>query len=274
MALKQCKKNFSRNPVTKRCRKKCIRVPSGRCQVLKPCRAGYSRNVLTNRCRKIVTSKKISQKASRKKTSSIKVSSRTTPAKKSTKTPRKTTPKKTSTPKTSSKTPRKTTPKTSSTPKTTWKDMIRSWKIGRDLPKITSGVYWETSSIHSNGDSIYREKQTRTSQLPMTLPANPAAFASHLQGKNSPVGFENLGKDAVLVSPPNKGLNYSHIGTFHKNASQQDIKAFWKKVAIEVEKYVRNGTKAYVSTHGTNVHWLHVRIEKNPKYYTSSLKNT
>lgn len=156
----------------------------------------------------------------------------------------------------------------------TWNDMIRLWKQGKHTPKIKSGVFWETSSVSSGGNSVYKETQVRTSRLPMTLPANPAPFSSHLQGKSAPVSFRNLGKDAILVSPPNKGLNYSHIGTFYSNASRQDIKSFWRKVAIEVEKFARAGTKVYVSTSGTNVHWLHVRIEKRPKYYTSSLKNT
>ena len=239
-----------------------------------PCKKGYSRNKETNRCRKKTNKKKVSKKnpskkkVSKKKVSKPKAREDVRKGKKSKKnTPKKNTPK---------KTPKKNTPKKSTSPKktsTSWKEMIKNWKSGHKLPVIKSGVYWETSSVHSGGASAYLEKRVRTSSLPMGLPANPSPFASKLK-KSRPVAFLNLGKSAVLVAPPNKGLNFSHIGTFHKNASSVDIKAFWRKVATEVEKFVRKGTKVYVSTHGNGVDWLHVRIEKHPKYYTSALKKT
>ena len=205
-----------------------------------------------------------------KKKPSEKKSKTSKPSKTSKKKPSK--PSQTSKKKTSAKKTSKPS-KTSKMKKVSWKDMIKSWKSGHKLPVIKSGVYWETSSVHSGGSSAYIEKRVRTSSLPMGLPANPAPFASKLK-KSTPVSFLNLGKSAVLVAPPNKGLNFSHIGTFHKNASSVDIKAFWRKVATEVEKFIRKGSKVYVSTHGNGVNWLHVRIEKHPKYYASSLKKT
>ena len=361
MVLKPCKKSYSRNPATRRCKKRCKRVPSGGCQVLVPCKEGQARSRVTKRCRSIATSrrnktskkssKKASNKARSKKSSSSKqarskkTSTKSPSRRPSTKSSAKSSAKPTARPspqsgtqchiclaqmknterrrrlgcdqqhvfhdvcikqwlRTKSTCPvcrgqaapssvvrpsAKSSKKSSSKPTAlqsatsaakstakgrTWNDMIGLWKQGKHTPKIKSGVFWETSSVSSGGNSVYRETQVRTSRLPMTLPANPAPFSSHLQGKSSPVSFRNLGKDAVLVSPPNKGLNFSHIGTFYSNASRQDIKSFWRKVAIEVEKFARAGTKVYVSTSGTNVHWLHVRIEKRPKYYTSSLKNT
>ena len=253
-----------------------------------PCKKGYSRNKETNRCRKKTkTSKKTSKKKvskknpSKKKVSKKKVSkpkpkkSKKNPSKKKVSKPEPKKSKKNPLKKNTSKSKRNSSKKTTSQKKTStsWKDMIKNWKSGHKLPVIKSGVYWETSSVHSGGASAYLEKRVRTSSLPMGLPANPAPFASKLK-KSRPVAFLNLGKSAVLVAPPNKGLNFSHIGTFHKNASSLDIKAFWRKVATEVEKFIRKGTKVYVSTHGNGVDWLHVRIEKHPKYYTSALKNT
>lgn len=254
-----------------------------------PCKKGYSRNKETNRCRKKTkTSKKTSKKKvskknpSKKKVSKKKVSkpkpkkSKKNPSKKKVSKPEPKKSKKNPLKKNTSKSKRNSSKKTTTSQKktsTSWKDMIKNWKSGHKLPVIKSGVYWETSSVHSGGASAYLEKRVRTSSLPMGLPANPAPFASKLK-KSRPVAFLNLGKSAVLVAPPNKGLNFSHIGTFHKNASSLDIKAFWRKVATEVEKFIRKGTKVYVSTHGNGVDWLHVRIEKHPKYYTSALKNT
>lgn len=164
----------------------------------------------------------------------------------------------------------------------TWRDVFGKWKQGNGLPKIKvslndTGVFWETSAVSSGGGSIYKEKMVSTRQLPINMPADPTPFDTHLHGKTTPVSFANLNGDAVLVCPPDIGLNYSHIGTFHKNASVCAIKTFWKRVALEVEKLLAKsppGTKLYVNSHGTAVAWFHVRIDSQPKYYTTSLKNT
>ncbi|CAN0272180.1 unnamed protein product [Ectocarpus sp. 6 AP-2014] len=162
--------------------------------------------------------------------------------------------------------------------KVTWKSRLEQWKQGKNLPRITSSVFWETSRMHNGGLSEFKQKTTPASKhLPLSTRADSSAFAQHVRGKKSTVAFQNLGNTATLVAPPHRpgsNKNYSHIATFYKHASPGEIKDLWRTVAKEVEKKMKKGESVYVSTHGTGVPWLHVRIESTPKYYVSELKNT
>jgi hypothetical protein len=44
-------------------------------------------------------------------------------------------------------------------------------------------------------------------------------------------------------------------------------KFFWKKVASEIKKYLKDNDKVYISTHGLGVNYFHLRLDKYPKYY-------
>lgn len=160
----------------------------------------------------------------------------------------------------------------------TWKARIEQWKQGKNLPRITSSVFWETSRMHGRGLSEFKQKTTSASKhLPMSMRADSSAFAQHVRGKKSTVAFQNLGNTATLVAPPHRtgsNKNFSHIATFYKHASPAEIRDLWRTVAKVVETKMNKGESVYVSTHGTGVPWLHVRIESTPKYYVSELKNT
>lgn len=118
----------------------------------------------------------------------------------------------------------------------------------------------------------YREKTISASAtLSMTLRGNSSYFREHLTNKTSPVGFSNPTGTCTLVAPPDVGKNYSHLGLFYKNASTNEIRALWKKVAVEIDKRLKKEDRVYVSTHGTGVPWLHVRICNTPKYFTTGI---
>ena len=185
------------------------------------------------------------------------------------------------------KTPARTTPakpcaapvrdprKHSNKKTTTWRWVLDQWKLGRELPEINGSVFWETSRCTPLGNSEFKQKKTRASaELPMDSRADSSPFRAHLKGRRSATSFPNLGKNATLVSPADKGKNFSHIGNFYKHASGAEMKDFWKTVAKAVEDRIKLGESVYVSTHGAGVSWLHVRIEATPKYYVSDLKNT
>lgn len=149
-----------------------------------------------------------------------------------------------------------------------WRHVLNAWKIGKHLPDIHGSVFWETSKIENGGLVKYREKKIPASaQLPMTMRASSRAYKQYLTNKKSPVAFSNPTGTCTLVSPPDQGKNFAHIGLFYKNASQHEIRALWKKVATEIEKRLKLKKVIYVSTHGLGVPWLHVRICDFPKYY-------
>ncbi|CAN0448825.1 unnamed protein product, partial [Pylaiella littoralis] len=165
-------------------------------------------------------------------------------------------------------------PQKEKVPKTTWKETVQCWKNGKNLPKIKSSVFGETSRAHSGGSCEFIQKTTAAArELPVTMKGDNSIFTK-LNGKTTPVSFYNLDKSATLVSPPDSGKNFSHIATFHKHCSVQEREDLWRQVAVSVEKKLKKGEGVYVSTHGTGVPWLHVRIETTPKYYVSALKNT
>ncbi|CAN0498606.1 unnamed protein product [Ectocarpus sp. 8 AP-2014] len=155
----------------------------------------------------------------------------------------------------------------------TWNDVIKAWKAGKDLPDINikGSVFWETSAAAAGGDSPFRQKTKSAARaLPMTLPADPAVFAHHMKNKKTPVAFNSFG-GTLLIIPPDTGKNFSHLATFYKHGSDAEKRALWKKVAVELQRKLKRGETVYVSTHGTGVSWLHVRLASRPMYYVTSV---
>lgn len=109
-------------------------------------------------------------------------------------------------------------------------------------------------------------------------------FAEYLNTENgvsgddcSSVSFFNLDRTSKLLAPkavqPSKYI-YSHLGVFLRNASDKEIIGFWQLVGKEYRKSLDESEKIggnktlWLSTSGTGVAWLHMRIDDRPKYYT------
>jgi len=97
---------------------------------------------------------------------------------------------------------------------------------------------------------------------------DPAEFEPYFEPGQEVVSFENLGGDALLVvpCPVSRSANYSHIGAFHRSAPQSQQHAFWISVARAV-KGLLGSQPLWLSTAGGGVDWLHMRLDKRPKYY-------
>lgn len=96
----------------------------------------------------------------------------------------------------------------------------------------------------------------------------PDTFQKHWT-QDSVAGFWNLGKNAMLVSPKptEEPLDFAHLATFLRQASVAQTRAFWQKVGQEMVAQLQAEPR-WLSTSGLGVHWLHVRIDQRPKYYT------
>lgn len=227
---------------------------------LKACKSGRTRNHRTNRCEKMCPPGKNNRSGV-----CVQDTSRAllrTRSKRHAKTP-------TKRPNRAVKTPAKR-PKPSD--KKTWKEIIKSWKTGKHLPDINGSVFWETSAIKNGGNVAYKERtMSAASVLPITKRADSSPFREYLANKTSPVGFSNPTGSCTLVAPPDTGKNFSHLGSFYKNASKNEIRALWKKVAVEIEKKLKKRDTVYVSTHGMAVPWLHVRICNNPNHFSTGV---
>ena len=62
---------------------------------------------------------------------------------------------------------------------------------------------------------------------------------------------------------------YGHIAAFARHAPETQATAFWAKVGSTYEALVaqKGDRPVWLSTEGSGVPWLHVRLDARPKYY-------
>lgn len=95
------------------------------------------------------------------------------------------------------------------------------------------------------------------------------AFAPHLQaGNEAIVCFQNLGRDAWLVVPrPLRGDEaFAHLSPFLALASPVQAKQL---LQVATERLLNRDRSApiWLNTAGAGVPWLHLRLDRAPKYY-------
>lgn len=107
------------------------------------------------------------------------------------------------------------------------------------------------------------------------LPENPdpTPFAEHFRrAADRPViRFDNLGGDAELVvpCPIAEDCAYVHVARFVREAPADQQRALWHEVGLAMERRL-DERPVWLSTAGSGVAWLHVRLDDSPKYYVHS----
>ena len=153
-----------------------------------------------------------------------------------------------------------------------WLEKLREWENGKVVQypsEILKPFYFETSFITNKMTEKYREKFIPDLAL-SRMQQNYTPFINHIRrSKNRYVtSFMSLSKKSVLVVPiPRKGKKFTTLKDFIDNASQLQQREFWKYAAKTVKKLLRKHKKLWVSTHGSGVPYLHLRIESFPIYY-------
>jgi hypothetical protein len=128
-----------------------------------------------------------------------------------------------------------------------------------ELPPVT------TDSLSNNFEFVLVNSQALANLKP-----NYSAFADQFKnGKNGVVAFDNLGRDAKLVSPCpiSSSSDYVHLAAFVRNAPDKQKHEFWSCVAKELKRSIGK-QPIWLSTSGLGVPWLHMRICISPKYYS------
>jgi hypothetical protein len=101
--------------------------------------------------------------------------------------------------------------------------------------------------------------------------ANHAAFAEHFPAadRDGICVFENLGQDAVLVvpAPVDAATAYGHLAEFMRTAGAAQCQALWRIVGSTMRQRL-SAKPLWLSTAGGGVAWLHVRLDRRPKYYS------
>lgn len=128
--------------------------------------------------------------------------------------------------------------------------------------------FWENRPVTHNtlGDS-YECSLINTQFLTNRTP-DRQTFSQYFKTGKQVVSFPNRGGDAMLIvpCPDQEKPGYTHVGTFVRQAGEDQIVAFWKTVGEQTLKAIGQEPK-WLSTSGLGVYWLHVRIDSRPKYY-------
>lgn len=131
--------------------------------------------------------------------------------------------------------------------------------------------FWETPPLWANALDRPFECVAVDSPALARVQADQQAFRAHFaqaQGKRV-VTFPNLGRNATLVVPtPRQGpFAYPHLAAFLRRAAVDQQLALWQQVAQAMQARV-NAKPVWLSTSGLGVHWLHLRLDDRPKYYS------
>lgn len=102
--------------------------------------------------------------------------------------------------------------------------------------------------------------------------ADPDDFHAFFKDDQEAIAFPNLGRDAVLVAPCPRGDEslYGHLAAFVRLATPTQQDRLWALVATSILDRITQlppDTPLWLSTEGSGVPWLHVRIDSRPKYY-------
>lgn len=130
--------------------------------------------------------------------------------------------------------------------------------------------FWEHPPLtDANLSTDYEFVLVNSSALSL-IHSDPMPFHEKFARGEEVVRFANLRADAELVSPSPQVEDlsiYAHLARFVRAGKQEQQQAFWQLVGVTAQELI--GRQAcWLSTSGLGVHWLHVRFDKRPKYYT------
>jgi hypothetical protein len=105
----------------------------------------------------------------------------------------------------------------------------------------------------------------------LTCEANRSAFNEHFARRGDEVDVltvPNLSGDAWLIipTPIAEDAVYPDLATFIRRAPERQQHNMWQTVGRCVEAQL-SSEPVWLSTAGAGVAWLHVRLDRRPKYY-------
>ncbi|WAS90434.1 DUF6940 family protein [Nannocystis punicea] len=133
--------------------------------------------------------------------------------------------------------------------------------------------FWETPAVSATSTASAFEMVVVSAPHLSRAEPSSAAFAEHLENDEGAqvCTFANLGGDAVLVVPraAAEDAAYGHLAAFVRAGPARKIDALWQAVGAALEAaWGRSSAPVWLSTSGSAVPWLHVRLDARPKYYS------
>lgn len=166
----------------------------------------------------------------------------------------------------------------------TWREVLAGLQAPDDL-SLRAGLrltlaaapfpafFWETSPVsHETLDALFECVLVESPEL-SRVQADPEPFARHFVRPDGPPirSFANLGRDALLIVPfPLGPLDaYAHIASFMRGGDPAQVDTLWRRTGrVLAGRLRREPAPLWVSTSGIGVSWLHIRLDKAPKYIT------
>jgi len=156
-------------------------------------------------------------------------------------------------------------------------DLLESSAVFRDVLNRTiaaspyTALRWETPPV--TVDTLEREFEFVLVDDPfLDMDPEPGVFGPYFDGVAPEVlalAVPNLGGTATLVVPRGVASDsaYAHLKAFVRHAPEDQVHQLWQCVAKSARLEL-SAERLWVSTAGGGVSWLHVRIERVPKYYS------
>lgn len=163
----------------------------------------------------------------------------------------------------------------------TWSDVIDGWRRDPEFREFFirmlasapfPAFYFETPAVSAATLDCPFEFVLVNSGLLADVDPEPQVFRTHLESPTAREGiavFPNLGGDAWLVAPCPEGPPeaYAHLAVFCRRAPRPQQHALWIRVAETMTEQLDLKEPLWLSTAGQGVFWLHVRLDRYPKYY-------
>ena len=136
-------------------------------------------------------------------------------------------------------------------------------------------VFWECAAFAA-GEAAAAATPWECALLPAHLDdeADGAPFAARFeQAARGDSAVFRSPSGAVLVAPRRKHgageyeARYAHLGAFLAGGEADEVDNLWRRVGQEAQKKIAASERWWLSTEGSGVHWLHVRLENAPHYF-------
>ena len=134
------------------------------------------------------------------------------------------------------------------------------------------GYFWEAPPV--SRDTLDRPFEFVQLDGPVlcSLTPDPSSFDNQFRSvaEADVVSFANLSADAWLVVPCPivEAAAYPHLASFLRLAPEHQIDALWSRLGVDfAQQLALHSNRLWLSTAGTGVPWLHIRLDSRPKYY-------
>lgn len=168
-----------------------------------------------------------------------------------------------------------------------WSDVIELWRTSetfRDVfseslrnmrSRIGGAFFFETPPLdRGTKDTAFEFIAAKATELD-GKDANTEPFLEHIKHSidgDTVSSFKNLDGSSELIVPrrPVEGTDespFAHLGEWSMHADPEQVHRLWARVGEAAEESLSGEHTVWISTSGTGVAWLHVRLDRTPEYY-------